>query len=268
MHHPMFTYPKTLLSAAVLALGLFYASHTQADLLDGGEVQFHGFVTDTAPKWTWQVSSSAQSWPVDSAEAQLTNGMLRFDLSDKGALPYLEGYLHEVAQRGGPGLTPLITFSSGGQPLTPLAGGNSHAQHFRAAVPVYDPASGKAVGRLSFTLDQAMAVSAARQLAGVAVPSGMTLVSGQSVSAVQPATLPAGIRNQLSALLLMNQGFGQGMSAVGNGQVINQGVLADGRVTRLAAAYASALSAFELTLPATGTPSQWQTGLNVSVTVQ
>ncbi|MDM8920651.1 fimbrial protein, partial [Escherichia coli] len=52
------------------------------------------------------------------------------------------------------------------------------------------------------------------------------------------------------------------------GQVISQGVLADGRVMNLAAAYASAVSDFELRLPAEGTPAHWQAGLNVTVTVQ
>ncbi|EAB9751732.1 fimbrial protein, partial [Salmonella enterica subsp. salamae] len=44
--------------------------------------------------------------------------------------------------------------------------------------------------------------------------------------------------------------------------------LADARVTHLAAAYASAVSGFELRLPAEGTPAQWQAGLSVTVTVQ
>ncbi|ENR1882888.1 F4 (K88) fimbria minor subunit FaeH, partial [Escherichia coli] len=69
-------------------------------------------------------------------------------------------------------------------------------------------------------------------------------------------------------LLLMNQGFGNGMSAADNGQLISQGILADGRVMNLAAAYASVVSDFELRLPAEGTPAAWQAGLNVTVTVQ
>ncbi|HBA7443355.1 TPA: fimbrial protein, partial [Escherichia coli] len=45
-------------------------------------------------------------------------------------------------------------------------------------------------------------------------------------------------------------------------------ILADGRVMNLAASYASAVSDFELRLPAEGTPARWQAGLNVTVTVQ
>ncbi|MXC98429.1 fimbrial protein, partial [Escherichia coli] len=84
---------------------------------------------------------------------------LIFDLHAKGALPFLEGHLHEVADRGGPGFTPLITFSSNGQPFTVMEGNGTSAQRFRASVPVRDPESGKILGQLAFTLNQGMVVS-------------------------------------------------------------------------------------------------------------
>ena len=241
---------KSLLSA-IISVVLFYSAAPHADILDGGEIQFNGFVTDEAPKWTWQISSPDQTWAVDTADARTDNGQLVFNLRDKGALPFLEGHLHEVAERGGPGFTPFITFSSNGQPFTVTEGNGTSAQHFRASVPVRDPE-----------------VSAGAQEEGAAVPAGMSLVGGQSVTDVQSGTLPQWLKTRLSTLLLMNQGFGNGMSAADNGQVISQGILADGRVMNLAAAYASAVSDFELRLPAEGTPAAWQAGLNVTVTVQ
>ena len=258
---------KTFLSA-IISVALFYSAVLHADILDGGEIQFNGFVTDEAPKWTWQISSPDQTWAVDIADARTENGQLVFDLRNKGTLPFLEGHLYEVAERGGPGFTPFITFSSNGQPFTVTEGSCVSAQHFRASVPVRDPESGNVTGQLSFTLNQGMAVTAGRQEDGASVPAGMSLVSGQSVTDVQSGTLPQGLKARLSSLLLMNQNFGNGMNAVDNGQVINQGVLADGRVMNLAAAYASAVSDFELRLPAEGTPARWQAGLNVTVTVQ
>ena len=252
----------------MMTVVLFYSVTIRADILDGGEIQFNGFVTDEAPKWTWQISSPDQTWAVDTADARTENGQLVFDLRDKGPLPFLEGHLHEVAERGGPGFTPFITFSSNGEPFTVAEGNGTSAQHFRASVPVRDPDTGNVSGQLSFTLNQGMAVSTGKQEDGVSVPAGMSLVSGQSVTDVQPGSLPQGLKSRLSALLLMNKGFGNGMSAVDNGQVISQGVLADGRVMNLAAAYASAVSDFELRLPAEGTPARWQAGLNVTVTVQ
>ncbi len=103
---------------------------------------------------------------------------------------------------------------------------------------------------------------------GAVLPAGMSLVNGQSVSGVQAGTLPQWLKSRLPSLLMLNRGFGNGMSTADNGQVISQGVLADGRVTRLAAAYASAVSDFELRLPTENTPAQWQAGLSVTVTVQ
>ncbi|HEA8350634.1 TPA: F4 (K88) fimbria minor subunit FaeH [Escherichia coli] len=248
--------------------GIFSSLCVRADILDGGEIQFKGFVTDEAPKWTWQINTPDQTWAVDTADARTENGQLVFDLRDKGPLPFLEGHLYEVAERGGPGFTPFITFSSNGQPFSISEGSGTTVQRFRASVPVRDPETGNLLGQLSFTLNQGMAVSAGGQEDGASIPAGMSLVSGQSVTDVQSGTLPLGLKARLSSLLLRNQNFGNGMNAVDNGQVISQGVLSDGRVMNLAAAYASVVSDFELRLPAEGTPAAWQTGLNVTVTVQ
>ncbi|EOA8951398.1 fimbrial protein, partial [Salmonella enterica subsp. enterica] len=129
---------KSIISA-LAALALFYSAAPRAGILDGGEIQFHGLVTDEAPKWTWQVGSPDQTWAVDTADARNENGFLVFDLRSKGTLPFLEGHLYEVAERGGPGFTPFITFSSNGQPFSVTAGGSTTAQHFRASVPVRNP---------------------------------------------------------------------------------------------------------------------------------
>ncbi|HHN9985556.1 TPA: F4 (K88) fimbria minor subunit FaeH [Escherichia coli] len=260
-------YYKSLISA-LMTMALFYSAAPRADILDGGEIQFNGFVTDEAPKWIWQISSPDQTWAVDTADARTENGQLVFDLTNKGAFSFLEGHLHEVAERGGPGFSPFITFSSNGQPFTVMEGSGTSAQRFRASVPVRDPESGNLAGQLSFTLDQGMAVSTGTQEEGASIPAGMSLVGGQSVTEVQSGSLPQWLKTRLSSLLLMNQGFGNGMSATDNGQVISQGVLADGRVMNLAASYASAVSDFELRLPAEGMPARWQAGLNVTVTVQ
>ena len=56
---------KSLLSAIILVV-LFYSAAPHADILDGGEIQFNGFVTDEAPKWTWLISSPDQIWSVDN----------------------------------------------------------------------------------------------------------------------------------------------------------------------------------------------------------
>ncbi|STE53110.1 Fimbrial, major and minor subunit [Edwardsiella tarda] len=254
--------------SALITVALFSSAAPHADILDGGEIQFNGLVTDEAQKWSWQISTPGQTWAVDMADARTENGQLVFDLRDKGTLSFLEGHLHEVAERGGPGFMPFITFGNSGQPFTVTEGGDTSAQRFRAFVPVRDPETGSVSGQLFFTLNQGIAVSAGRQEDGAPVPAGMSLVSGQSVTEVQSNNLSQKLKSRLSSLLLMNQNFGSGMSALDNGLVISQGVLADGRVKNLAASYASAVSDFELRLSAEDTPAAWQAGLNVTVTVQ
>lgn len=61
---------KSIISA-LAALALFYSAAPRAGILDGGEIQFHGLVTDEAPKWTWQVGSPDQTWAVDTADARM-----------------------------------------------------------------------------------------------------------------------------------------------------------------------------------------------------
>ncbi|WNI88070.1 F4 family fimbrial subunit [Citrobacter portucalensis] len=247
---------------------LLHASLATAGVLDGGEVRFTGYVTDESPKWTWQVASTDQRWTVDTADAQRSGDSLLFDLHDRGPLPFLEGHLYKMADRGGPGFSPRISFSSNGAPFTLTQGGSLTDQRFRASVSVTDPENGQVVGALSFTLEQGLGISLGSQQDGGPQVSGMSLAGGDSVTQPQPQTLSRGLMARLSALILMNRGAGSGMSAVSNGQSLNQSVLSGGNVMNIAAAYASSLSDFELQLPATGTPAHWRARLAVTVTVQ
>lgn len=88
----------------IISSFLFQIFHVKAEILDGGEIRFNGFVTDEAPKWTWQVAAHDQTWRVDTANARIENKELVFNLRDKGSLPFLEGHLFEVAERGGQAL--------------------------------------------------------------------------------------------------------------------------------------------------------------------
>ena len=64
------THHYKLFISALTTMALLYSAILQADILDGGEIQFNGFVTDEAPKWTWQISSPDQTWSVDTADAR------------------------------------------------------------------------------------------------------------------------------------------------------------------------------------------------------
>lgn len=105
---------KSLLSA-IISVALFYSAAPHADILDGGEIQFNGFVTDEAPKWTWQISSPDQTWAVDTADARTDNGQLVFNLRDKGLCRFWRGicmkWLSEVVPDSHPLLPSAVTDS-------------------------------------------------------------------------------------------------------------------------------------------------------------
>ncbi|EBP2552155.1 fimbrial protein [Salmonella enterica] len=253
---------------SLFILAFFYLSSAHSVILDGGEVQFSGVVIDEAPKWTWQLSSIDQFWEIDKANAHLKNGKLIFNLRNKEPLPFLQGHLREIAQRGGPGFSPFIIFSSSGVSFSVKNGGKTTLQNFRTSVPVRNPETGNIVGKLFFTLEQAMAVSTDNQAQGIYIPHGMSLVKGLTVTDVQSGKLKPELKKVLSSLLLLNKGLSNGMSIVDNRQVISQGILTNIQVTNIAAAYASTISDFELHFPAEEIPSQWQVALNVTVNVQ
>ncbi|AMS16480.1 hypothetical protein A3218_19955 [Pseudomonas chlororaphis] len=251
------------------------ASPTFAAILDQGEVEFSGYVIDEAPRWLWQVASGDQTWDVDVADAHLdAQGNQVFPLPGKGTLAFLEGHLKKVADRGGAGMTPVISFSSEGAPLTTLAGGGSpQDSHWQTSVPVRNAQTGEPAGQLSFTLEQGMALAQGAALStldggtdrklGLA---GMALVSGEGG---QSGDVPTALMSRLAVLMGMNNGVEAArVPLTWQGEHIARQVLADSHVPLLAAAYASQLSNFTLSWPQDKVPSRWRASLNVTVTLR
>lgn len=245
----------------------FFSSLVTADILDGGEVRFHGLVIDNGPRWTWQVASTDQSWLVDTADARTETDRLIFNLTNQGHFPFLEGRLHEVVGTGGPGFSPQITFSSDGNSFLLPDGGNSTHGRFRAGVPVVNPENGKVVGLLTFTLEQGLAATFSGQ-SGTGSSAGMFLLTGGVVTQLPSDGLSQRLMERLSSLLLMTPGWGSGMSAVSRGQTLPQSLLSRESIKDIAVSYSSFLSDFQLTLPVADTPAYWQARVSVTVTVQ
>ncbi|TBL77967.1 fimbrial protein [Obesumbacterium proteus] len=255
---------RILVNAALL----FWVGITKATVIDGGEVRFLGHVTDEGPRWTWHLASQEQNWAVDVSDAIASGKILTFSPGNGQTLPFLEGRLYRISERGGLGYTPQVQFSSGGQPFKLPEGGTTIDNRFRASVPVINPHNGDSVGQLKFTVEQAMAASFGHQdEVGRQPPTGMSLLSGRSVS-MTGSTASSSMLGRLSDLLHMIPDFGTDMTSISNGQIISQDVLMSGKVMNIAAAYASTLSDFELILPRDSLPSRWQAKISVTVTVQ
>lgn len=98
---------KSIISA-LAAMALFYSAAPRAGILDGGEIQFHGLVTDEAPKWTWQVGSPDQTWAVDTADARTENGQLVFDLRSRAPCRFWKA----ICMRWQSAVVPVLPLSS------------------------------------------------------------------------------------------------------------------------------------------------------------
>ncbi|HEN3635333.1 TPA: fimbrial protein, partial [Yersinia enterocolitica] len=162
---------------------------------------------------------------------------------------------------------PYISYTSGDKALQIYEGTDYSNQRFRAGIPVYNSETGQSVGELLFTVEQGMAIALGTQTNNTRGGQGMFLVNGESVSNVQQDKISAELINRLSTLLSKNKGFGNGMSTAGPVRIMSQSILADGQTENIAAAFASALTDFELHLPIDGTPAKWYAMLNVTVTV-
>lgn len=250
------------------------ASPTFAATLDQGEVEFSGYVVDEAPRWLWQVASPDQVWDVDVADARPdAQGNQVFSLQDKGTLAFLEGHLKKVADRGGAGMTPVISFSSEGKSLMPLAGGSTQDTRVRTFVPVRNAQTGELVGQLSFTLEQGMVLAQGHALSSLDGGTdrklglaGMALISGDGG---QSGDVPTSLMSRLAVLMGMNNGIETaGIPLTWQGEHISRQVLADNHIPLLAAAYASQLSNFTLSWPQDKVPSRWRASLNVTVTLR
>ncbi|MDQ1886571.1 fimbrial protein [Aeromonas salmonicida] len=248
----------------LLSLALLITTPVWAMIpLDRGELRFRGQVIDMAPKWRWHIASPPQRWSVDMADAQHSAAGWRFDLGDKTPLPFLEGHLFRLAERGGHDMVPQITFSSGDTPLTVMQGAGNMDQRFSTSIPVRHPDSGETIGSLQFTVEQALGVALAGSPEG-RVP--LTLVRGSTVASPYPHALSTELGQRLRTLLAMNTGMQHGVGEM-SGQAVEQWLLQDSDTTHIAAAYASQLSDFSLHFLGEARPEKWQAQLNVSVTV-
>lgn len=249
------------------------ASPAFAAVLDQGEVSFSGYVIDEAPRWVWQIASPDPVWDVDVADARPdAQGNQVFSLKDKGTLAFLEGHLKKVADQGGAGMTPVISFLSDGAPLS-VSTGQTQDTHFRASVPVHNADTGETAGQLTFTLEQGMALAQGTHLPaeGEGVDrhlglSGMALVAGDGG---QNGEVPTSLMNRLATLMAMNGGSeAAGIPLTWKGEHVSRQVLADSHVPLLAGAYASQLSDFTLSWPQDKVPSRWRASLSVTVTLR
>lgn len=253
-----------MLRHLLLSIIMLFPVWAEATEVDRGEVEFSGYVIDKAARWVWQIATPDQTWDVDVADSIIdAQGNQVFSFTQKGTLPFLEGHLKEVAERGGSDMTPEIIFSSGGMPLA-FTGGGAQSSRVHTFVPVRNADTGDEIGRLSFVLEKGMAIAQGRINDHAGKYPGLTGVAFTSADELSP-----GLTGRLLSLLMMNKGSDTaGIPGVLQGGSVSPLILSDNNLTNFAAAWASQLSDFRLSWPREKLPSRWQATLSVMVTLQ
>ncbi|SUY95192.1 Fimbrial, major and minor subunit [Citrobacter freundii] len=252
---------------AILLAFLFHIRCSVADILDGGEVRFQGYVIDDGPRWLWAVSSPAQSWTTDINDALKVNGNLVFKPATGIYLPFLEGHLKKVADTGGIGLSPEISFSSSGQILQPPDSQKTNGSQFKLDIPVFNSETGNHAGTLGLTINQALSASFGLQENGASVPSGMSLLNGESVELSYVGSISPQLIPRLEKLLRITEGMSNENNTTNIGVILPQMIVKNGNVNNIAMAYSSVLSDFNLIFPEDKVPANWEAQLCVTVTV-
>lgn len=255
---------KNIIFLFALIFSLFFpmSSFSNSNALDGGEIRFHGFVVSDVPKWLWRIASPEQEWILNIDEARKEDGKLVFDINNVKTLPFFEGYLQDIAERGGPGLTPTITYSSEGVMLN-----REYGNHLGEvlSIPVRDYHSNYVVGKLSFIIEEGMAISTGN-LKDDKIPRGVSLILLDKHK-LYINTPSQKLMERLSMLLSLSQKKQGDFFTHYNGKVFDIDILSDSRVVNFIAAYASFLSGFKLYISSDYLPSKWRASLTITVTV-
>ncbi|EFR2206997.1 hypothetical protein HZM62_004128 [Salmonella enterica] len=255
-----------------LAILCFSITQVNASVIDQSEVEFSGYVIEESPRWLWNVNNSHYVWDVDVDNAKIdTRGWQIFNLEEKGKVNIIEGYLKKIAQNGGVGMTPEITFSSDGKVI--YSNWGDFNKNSKTHIPVKNAITGEIIGELSFTIDDALVVAQGsmvkpdfndvqyvKQIQGIAV-----VRDGGSVY----KELSSDQKNTLISLLQKNENsINADFSFSFKGEKLAKSVLSDNSYTLIASAYSCQLSDFELSWPQEKIPTLWQARLTVSVTIQ
>lgn len=246
----------------IFMVSLIFPMYSVSNVLDGGEVRFHGFVVNDSPKWLWRIASPEQMWNIDIDDAQKDGDLLVFDINNIKDLPFLEGYLQDTVERGGPGLTPTITYSSEGARLNEYY---SRDLGRILSIPVRDTDSNKVVGNLSFSIEEGMAIHS-NDLKNNKLPRGMSLLRLDRNESYYESISPKLIE-KLSILLGYSKQNKEHSFRGYNGNVFDTDVLMDSGFMNFTASYASFLSNFKLYVSMKNTPKKWRAKLNVTVSV-
>lgn len=107
---------KTLLAVLVLP-AMFVAGAANAAFIESqdgftGKLDFNGTIVNKAPNWAWEIPDAsvakAKDWALELQQSNVVGKNNVWNLSYKGPLTALHGYMVASSANGAPGLTPVI----------------------------------------------------------------------------------------------------------------------------------------------------------------
>ena len=107
---------KTLLAVLVLP-AMFVAGAANAAFIESqdgftGKLDFNGTIVNKAPNWAWEIPDAsvakAKDWALELQQSNVVGKNNVWNLSHKGPLTALHGYMVASNASGAPGLTPVV----------------------------------------------------------------------------------------------------------------------------------------------------------------
>ncbi|MGS0639389.1 F4 family fimbrial subunit, partial [Citrobacter sp. VF227] len=165
---------KLALLAAGLVSGSVSAAFTEGDLAADNSITLNGEITNTNPVWAWKTGADQTDWDTTKLEWKVTGANATADFSGKGDVTLLDGYLVNLAPKGGVGLNPVVTI--GGDGYTVTAGGGTMEQTAKVKVTGLTDATDATStvdGEMTFKLVMALSTGWSNLIRGITLEGGV-----------------------------------------------------------------------------------------------
>ena len=256
-------YLAVFIVPTMLAAGPANAAFVEStDGTFAGQLDFLGTVIDKAPNWKWQIPEAsvakASNWELIKTNATENGANTEWDLTSKGSIDFLQGFMQASVAKGRPGLTPVVTVAG------ELVEQSLESKLF--SIPVTGTLMGVATatpGVLTGTYTQIYGSSFFQH-------SSRTIYSESNQTYRDLAVIT---RDLLSARIAELQAKNPHIS-VEFGAATNNGVgrllsgMSSLAAMDISASIATSLSDFKISFPTNDIPDQWNASIPVAITLQ
>lgn len=267
---------KLALLAAGLVSGSVSAAFTEGDLAADNSITLNGEITNTNPVWAWKTGADQLDWDTTRLEWKVTGANATVDFSGKGDVTLLDGYLVNLAPKGGVGLSPVVTI--GGDGYTVTAGAGTMEQTAKVKVTgLTDATDSTSTVDGEMTFKMVMALSSGWEEPGKHLIRGITLEGGvhnyanptTTTNAKYMAALNKAWDNQKLSADYATAPYSGATTVAPSTTVFSPGqVFSDAIASKITAGIHSNIHSAQVTFPSATIPESWEGALTVTVAYQ